>query len=120
MYLTIQLNFAIFSKRPEKKNLTKNHESIVYNLNLKMSEKAKAQIKVNETNDILTDINEVVAELEEGIIALREQIVKEKIECQEKRDLLVKENLETLNLARVQEASNQAKSKEVYFVLFYF
>lgn len=100
-------------RRPETKALSKNHESIVYNLNVKMSEKAEAQIRVNETNDTLNGVNETVAEIEDGIIVLREQIVKEKAECQDKRDLLVKEKLETLNLAREQEKLNADKSKEV-------
>lgn len=78
-----------------------------------MSEKAEAQIRVNETNDTLNGVNETVAEIEDGIIVLREQIVKEKAECQDKRDLLVKEKLETLNLAREQEKLNADKSKEV-------
>lgn len=107
-YLIFQLY-----RRPETKTLSKNHESIVYNLNVKMSEKAEAQIRVNETNDTLNGVNETVAEIEDGIIVLREQIVKQKAECQRKRDLLVKEKLETLDLAREQEKLNADKSKEV-------
>ena len=93
--------------------MAKKHQSVIYTLNAKMSEKAEAQIKVNETNDTLAGVNEHVQEMEEAILVVKEQIVKEKAEARVKRDLLVKEKIETLKLAREQEMANETKKKDV-------
>lgn len=81
-----------------------------------MSQKAAAQIQVNETKDELESVNEKTHQIEEEIIALKEQVVKEKAIAREQRDLLVKEKIETLNLARDQEAANASKAKELDIV----
>ena len=45
---------------PEKKFLEKSYEEIITRLNKKMTEKAAAQIELNETRDVLRDINTAV------------------------------------------------------------
>ena len=106
----------IINNRPEKLTLAKTHQSIIYDLNKKMSQKAAAQIQVNETKDELEGVNEKTRQIEEEIIALKEQVVKEKAVAREQRDSLVKEKIETLNLARDQEAANSSKAKELDIV----
>lgn len=48
--------------RAEKQELEVNHENIIITLNEDMAEKAKAQIRLNETRDILREINQMVRE----------------------------------------------------------
>ncbi len=54
------LSSEIAKIEPEKKSLEKTYETIVSELNKKMAEKAGAQIVLNETRDVLRDINQGV------------------------------------------------------------
>ncbi len=60
--------------KPKTKVLMKRHHQVIQELNAKMAEKAEAQIRVNETNDVLAGVNERVKEAEEAILVLREQV----------------------------------------------
>lgn len=50
----------ISNKRAEKKVLEVNHENIIVTLNDTMAEKAQAQIRLNETRDVLRETNQKV------------------------------------------------------------
>ena len=89
---------------------------MIYDLNAKMSDKAEAQIRVNETYDTLKSVNETVADMEEAIIQLKEQVVKEKNEARLIKNQLDEQRLQTMKKSRLQEELNTAKSKEVEIV----
>ncbi len=55
-----RLSGEIAKLEPEKKSLEKSYESIVIELNKKMADKAANQIILNETRDVLRDINQAV------------------------------------------------------------
>lgn len=46
--------------RPEKSSLEDNHENVIKLLNDQMSHKASSQIKLNETRDLLRELNQNV------------------------------------------------------------
>jgi hypothetical protein len=54
------LTSEIAKLEPEKKSLEKSYENIVIELNKKMADKAATQIILNETRDVLRDINQAV------------------------------------------------------------
>lgn len=53
----------ISNKRAEKKVLEVNHENIIVTLNDTMAEKAQAQIRLNETRDVLRETNQKVVNI---------------------------------------------------------
>ncbi len=62
--------------KPQTKSLAARHHKVIQELNKKMAEKAEAQIRVNETNDVLAGVNEKIKEAEEAILLLKEQVNK--------------------------------------------
>ena len=115
-YWTCDWKVWIIIFRPQKNSLSRTHQDVIYDLNAKMSDKAEAQIRVNETYDTLKSVNETVADMEEAIIQLKEQVVKEKNEARLIKNQLDEQRLQTMKKSRLQEELNTAKSKEVEIV----
>lgn len=52
--------YFLNSTRPEKRSLETKHENIITLLNDQMAHKASSQIKLNETRDLLRELNQTV------------------------------------------------------------
>lgn len=95
--------------RPERDALEETHRSIMNVLNKHMADKAKAQIKLNETRDVLRDTNQAALDLEDEMISLKESLVKERQEARDEKARLEEEKKIKNKKAASQEEFNQNK-----------
>jgi hypothetical protein len=80
-------------------------------LNKHMAHKAVAQIKLNETRDVLRDTNQAALDLEDEMITLKETLVKERQAARDEKARLEDLRTTTNSKAGVQEEFNKNKLK---------
>ncbi|XP_063715714.1 trichohyalin-like [Symsagittifera roscoffensis] len=98
---------------PERNKLQERHEEVVTHLNQTMQEKASKQILLNDTRDQLREAHQTIADIQDDMEFLEEQLREERRETKRQKKELKKEIEETKESIKEQQSQNESEKDQL-------